>query len=66
MEIAMNRPSNPLRAATMLMAASTLLLVACGHNSALDARATAPAKTNTQQSGPDPALNKLEAVTHHG
>ena len=62
----MNKQSNPLRAATMLMAASALLLVACGHNSALDTRATVPAKTDTQQSGPDPALNNLEAVTHHG
>ncbi len=62
----MNKQSNPLRAATMLMAASALLLVACGHSSALDTRATAPAKTDTQQSGPDPALNNLEAVTHHG
>lgn len=62
----MNRQSNPLRAATMLMAAATLLLVACGHNSALDARATVPGKTDAQQSVPDPALKTLEAVTHHG
>ena len=62
----MNRQSNPLRAATMLMAVSALLLVACGHNSALDVRATVPVKTDTQQSTPDPALNNLEAVTHHG
>ncbi len=61
----MNRQSNPLRA-TMLVAASTLLLVACGHNSALDARAGAPAKAEPQQIAPDPALNRLEAVTDHG
>ena len=62
----MHKQSNPLRAATMLMAASALLLVACGHNGALDARATVPGSTDTQQSTPDPALNKLEAVTDHG
>ena len=62
----MNVTSNPLRAATMLMTASTLLLVACGHNSSLDVRATVPVKTDVQQSTPDPALNNLEAVTHHG
>lgn len=62
----MNRQSNPLRVATILMTASALLLVACGHNSALDARATVPGKTDAQQSAPDPALNTLEAVTHHG
>ncbi len=62
----MNRQSNPLRAATMLMAVSALLLVACGHSTALDVRATVPVKTDAPQSTPDPALNNLEAVTHHG
>lgn len=62
----MNRQSNPLRAATMLMAVATLLLVACGDHSALDARAAVPGKTDAQQSAPDPALNGLEAVTYHG
>ena len=62
----MNKQSHPLHAATM-MAASALLFVACGgHNSALDARATVPGNTDAQQSTPDPALNNLEAVTHHG
>ena len=62
----MNRQSNPLRAAAMLMAVSALLLVACGHNSALDVHATVPVKADTPQTTPDPALNNLEAVTHHG
>ena len=53
----MNKQSNPMRAATMLMAVSALLLVACGHNSALDARATVPGKMETQQFAPAPALN---------
>jgi hypothetical protein len=66
MEIAMNKQSNPLRAAAILMASSTLLLVACGSNSALDARAAVPGKSDAQQSAPDPALNSLEALTHHG
>lgn len=50
----------------MLIAVSALLLVACGHNSALDVRGTVPVKTDTLQTTPDPALNNLEAVTHHG
>ena len=57
--------SNPLRVATILSVASTLLLVSCGENSALEARRSEPRKTDTQQSRPDPALNILEAVTHH-
>lgn len=52
----MNWQSNPLRVATMLSVASTLLLIACGHNSALDAGTSVPGKTDTQQSRPDPAL----------
>jgi len=62
----MNGQSNLLRVAPVLMVASTFLLVACGHNSALDAHTSVPSKTDTQQSIPDPALNTLEAVTHHG
>ena len=61
----MDRQSNSLRA-TIIVAASTLLLAACGHNSALDARVSVPAKTDTEQSTPDPALKTLEAVTQHG
>ena len=62
----MNKQSSPGRAATMLIAVSALLLVACDHNSALDVRGTVPVKTDTLQTTPDPALNNLEAVTHHG
>ena len=62
----MNRQLNPLRVGTMLIAASTFVLVACGSNSALDARATVPTEVELQQPVPDPALNRLEAVTHHG
>ena len=61
----MNKQSNQLRA-TILMAVSTLLLVACGSRTTLDARAPVPGPTDTQQSAPDPALKNLEAVTHHG
>ena len=62
----MNRQSNPLRAATILIAVSALLLIACGQDSALDAHATVPVKMESHPSAPDPALDRLEAVTHHG
>lgn len=57
-----------VRSAATLIATSMLaaLLVACGGNGALDARAAAPEKTNSQPLEPDPALGSLEGVTHHG
>ena len=61
----MNKQSNQLRA-TILMVASTLLFVACGSRTTLEARTPVPGTFDTKQSAPDPALNNLEAVTHHG
>jgi len=59
---------NCVCSAAALMAASTLtlLLVACGGNGALDARAAEPREALSQHPVLDPALNRLEGVTHHG
>lgn len=61
------RPSGVCSAAALIAASTlTLLLVACGGNGALDARAAVPGKTDSQQPALDPALDSLEGVTHHG
>ena len=64
----MNSNSNRMRIVATLAAASmlALLLVACGGNGSLDARAAEPAKATSQPSAADPALDSLEGVTHHG
>ncbi|MEP6609538.1 MAG: hypothetical protein ABJA83_12775 [Burkholderiaceae bacterium] len=64
----MVRNSNSVRSAAALAAASTLalLLVACGDDGPLDARAAQPDKTSSQPHTLDPALDSLEGVTHHG
>ena len=64
----MNSNSNRIRVVATLVTALTisLLLVACGNNGALDARAAEPAKATSQPSGADPALDSVEGVTHHG
>lgn len=56
------RPVAALVAASML----TLTIAACGGSSALDARASVPVRTDAQQPAFDPALDSLDAVTHHG
>ena len=62
----MNTQSISVRVATVLIAASTMMFAACGKHGALDARAAVPATTEPQPSAPDPMLDRLEAVTHHG
>ena len=43
----------------------SLALAACG-GKALDVRAAEPAQSASEPSAFDPALDSLEAVTHHG
>jgi predicted small lipoprotein YifL len=64
----MNSNSNRIRVVAMLAAASmlTLLLVACGDGGPLDVRAAEPSKESSPSGVLDPALDRLEGVTHHG
>ena len=64
----MNSRSNrgPLLAALVTAATLSLLLVACGNNGALDARAAETGKETSHSGAADPALDSLEGVTHHG
>ena len=62
----MNSQSIQARSAAVAITVLTLLLAACGNKASLDARAAEPSKEITDPHTLDPALDSLEAVTHHG
>jgi hypothetical protein len=62
----MNSQSVQVRTAAVALTVLTLLLTACGNKASLDARAAEPGKEITDPQTLDPALDRLEAVTHHG
>jgi hypothetical protein len=62
----MNSQSVQVRTAAVAITVLTLLLAACGNKANLDARAAEPSKEVTHPQTLDPALDRLEAVTHHG
>ena len=62
----MNSQSVQVRSAAVAITVLTLLLTACGNKASLDARAAEPSRDITQPQTLDPALDSLEAVTHHG
>jgi hypothetical protein len=61
----MNSHSIQVRSAAVAITVLTLLL-GCGNKASLDARAAEPTKEITHPQTLDPALDRLEAVTHHG
>ena len=58
--------SKQVRCAAICILVSSVSLAACGNRASLDARAAEPSKEITHPQTLDPALDRLEAVTHHG